>query len=225
MRIKLSPFLLSVSLFFSFILLSLSVAKEFWRQIDFDVTVKLQDRISKEYDPFFSYFSLLGSAEVTLGITIAMVIFYLFRFRILAVIGWLMIIPASMVEIVGKLFLFHPGTPVLFHRSVIETQLPSFYIQTNFSYPSGHMTRTTFLVTVFLVLTLFQVKGLFLKTVNILILLIFLFMMVLTRLLLGEHWLSDVIGGGILGASAGTFAAALILSKKMKDIASAGTFV
>lgn len=224
MRLRLSLFLLSFVSFLAFVLVSYSVAKEWWRQIDFDITVKLQDRISTNHDVFFSYFSLLGSAEVTVVIAFAAALFYLLRFKILAAIGWLMIIPASLVEVVGKLFLFHPGTPVIFHRSVVETELPSFYIHTNFSYPSGHMTRITFIITVFLILTLFSSNTVLLKAIKIFILLWFLSLMGLTRVLLGEHWLSDVVGGTILGFSAGFFAAGLILRRR-GNVASIGEFV
>lgn len=36
-------------------------------------------------------------------------------------------------------------------------------------------------------------------------------MMTLTRVYLGEHWLSDVLGGGLLGIGMGLFATGLIL--------------
>ncbi|MDP3733536.1 MAG: phosphatase PAP2 family protein [Candidatus Daviesbacteria bacterium] len=211
MRIK----LIFLSLFFLvvFTAFSYSVAKEGWQKIDFDTTVKLQDHISRKWDGIFSYFSLLGSAEVTIGFCLIMVFLSLMRFRLLAIIGWLMIIPATLAEVFGKLVLFHPGPPVFFHRSLLPTSLPSFYIHTDFSYPSGHMTRTVFLVTIFLLIVLYSLKSNLYKIVAILCLLGFGSMMFLTRIYLGEHWLSDVLGGGLLGLSFGLFASTLILKK------------
>ena len=218
MGFKISLFLLSLIIFLVFTVFSYTVAKEMWQQIDFDTTVKLQDHISRKYDEIFSWFSILGSVEVTFGIAGLFSIFSLFRLKVWSFLGWLIIIPATIIEVIGKLLLFHPATPVLFHRNVLETDLPSFYVHTNFSYPSGHMTRTVFLLTVFLTILVFKWKDRFSKLILISGLIIFGFMMALTRVYLGEHWLSDVIGGGFLGVSSGLFAAIFIIGKKYVKI-------
>lgn len=212
MRTKL--FLLSAVLIFTFTYFSYVVAKEQWQRVDFDTTVKLQDHISRRFDGIFSYFSLLGSAEVTIGACLVLAFLSLLRRQWLGVLGWLMIIPASLAEVFGKLVLFHPGPPVLFHRSLLPTSLPSFYVHTDFSYPSGHMTRTIFIITVFICMAIFSFRNIIPRFVIFCSLITVAFLMGLTRVYLGEHWLSDVLGGGLLGASVGFFASMLILRPK-----------
>ncbi|MDO8573956.1 MAG: phosphatase PAP2 family protein [Candidatus Daviesbacteria bacterium] len=206
--------LLCVAFTFLFTYFSYIVAKERWVQIDFDTMVKLQDKISRRFDVEFSYFSLLGSAEVTIGFCLILVFLALIRRRWLAILGWLVIIPASLGEIFGKLVLFHPGPPVFFHRSILQTGLPSFYVHTNFSYPSGHMTRTVFIITVFASMMIFSSGNYIRKAAALSLLILLGIMMGMTRVYLGEHWLSDVIGGSLLGGASGFFASVLILRRK-----------
>lgn len=215
MRIRLllwSFLFLSIFTWFSYL-----VAKETFPRFDFDTTVKLQNHIPQKFDYFFSYFSLLGSAEITVAITILFVFLALLKWKWWSILAWSMIVPATLAEIFGKLVLFHPGPPVFFHRSLLPTSLPSFYVHTNFSYPSGHMTRTIFIITILFVLVTFSYNNRFIKTVSVVLLLTFAFLMALTRVYLGEHWFSDVLGGTFLGAGLGLFASLLILPQK-KDI-------
>lgn len=213
MKTKLLLFSIVFLGFFTYF--SYTVAKEHWQRLDFDTMVKLQDRInperSRRIDGIFSYFSLLGSVEVTVGFCLIVMIWSFLKRKWLAILGWLMIIPATLAEIFGKLVLFHPGPPVFFHRSLLPTGLPSFYVHTNFSYPSGHMTRTIFIVTVLVLMIVFSSRNHFSKFTILCFLAGLALMMGLTRIYLGEHWLSDVLGGGLLGAATGLFASGLIL--------------
>lgn len=210
----LSLIALLIFTYFSYI-----VAKERWTKLDFDTMVKIQDKIPKSWDDNFSLFSLLGSAEITLGFCIILALLALVRFKWLTIMGWLVIIPASLAEVFGKLVLYHPGPPVFFHRTTLSTHLPSFYVHTEFSYPSGHMTRTIFIVTVLSCLVIFSKINLAYKYMLTFLLIGFGGLMGLTRISLGEHWLSDVLGGSILGIAMGFFASALILLSNKKSIA------
>lgn len=211
---KLRLFLLCLFFIGLFTYFSYSVAKERWVKLDFDTTVKLQDHISRKFDKYFSYLSLAGSMEVTAGFCLVMAGYSLVRLRVLAILGWLMIIPVTLAEVFGKLVLFHPAPPVFLHRSILPTHLPSFYVHTDFSYPSGHMTRTIFIITIFLVM-LFHSKSRLSRLITIPALVTLGFFMGLTRVYLGEHWTSDVIGGSLLGLGFGLFASGLILRPKL----------
>ena len=173
----------------------------------------------RKYDEIFSYFSFLGSAEVTIIICLSLALFALARRKWLEIFGWVMIVPATIVEIFGKLVLFHPSPPVFMHRTLLATHLPSFYVHTDFSYPSGHMTRTSFIITVFALLVIFSSRSLPFKLLCLSSFLFLGFMMGMTRVYLGEHWLSDVIGGALLGAGTGFFASLLILKMGKDNIA------
>ncbi len=217
MRTKL--FLLSAVFIILFTYFSYTVAKEKWTQIDFDTTVKLQDNISRKFDEYFSYFSLAGSVEITIGFCIVMAFLSLSRLKFLPFLGWLIIIPATLAEIFGKLVLFHPAPPNFFHRSIIAADFPSFYVHTDFSFPSGHMTRTIFIITIFISMVIFSSKNLLLKLISGCILIFLAILMGMTRIYLGEHWLSDVLGGVALGAGMGFFASGLILKPRKANIA------
>lgn len=210
---RISLLILSGLILLAFTYFSYTVAKERWQKIDFDTMVKIQDKIPTRFDENFSLLSLLGSAEVTVGFCIVMALLALMRFKIMTVLAWAMIVPASLAEVFGKLVLYHPGPPLFFHRTTLVTHLPSFYVHTEFSYPSGHMTRTIFIITVLACLVLYSSKNLILRYILVSLLIGFGVLMGVTRVSLGEHWLSDVIGGGLLGISMGLLSSSLILRR------------
>ncbi len=185
-----------------------------WTKFDFDTTVKLQDHIPRKFDEYLSFLSILGSAEVTVGFCVLLAFLSLIRFKWLPILGWLMIVPASLAEVFGKLVLFHPAPPVFLHRTSVFTHLPSFYVHTDFSYPSGHMTRTIFIITILVSMLVFRSKDYLFKLVGLLCLIGLAILMGVTRVYLGEHWTSDVVGGALLGAGMGFFASVLILRRR-----------
>lgn len=210
------PFLLlSVSLFFVFVGFSYIVARERFNQIDFNTTVRLQDHISRKFDTPFTMFSLIGSAEVTAIIWLMLIIFLLIKRYFLSVLSLSLFWIGHFFEIFGKLFVLHPSPPHLFYRGTVDFNFPSQYVATAYSYPSGHMMRTTFLATFIFLYFFFRVKS-SVKIPILFALIIFILLMAVSRIYLAEHWLSDVIGGTLLGTSLGVFAAIFIIPKKLK---------
>ncbi len=187
---------------FIFYAFSFLVKSERLHNFDFDMTVRLSDKIPRRFDPYFSVLSLTGSFHITI---VFLLILLALKRRLLPflVVGTFML--SHLVEVLGKSFLHHPPPPFMFFRYDLGFQFPALYVETGNSYPSGHAMRMMFLLVVG-VWILFGLKKLKIQTKYIIFagFLLYACLMLLSRIVLGEHWTSDVIGGSILGASFGT---------------------
>lgn len=180
--------------------------------MDFDITTKLQDHIPRKFDFPFSLFSILGSVEITAIFWFILSIFALIKRYWLTFIALFSFWFAHFLEIFGKVFVLHPGPPHLFYRGTVDLNFPSHFVQTDFSYPSGHMMRTTYLVTFIILFIFYKIKSP-LKLPIILGLIAFTFLMMVSRIYLAEHWTTDVVGGILLGISLGVFTSIWIPKK------------
>lgn len=208
---KSSLLFLSVILFTSFVLFSYLVAKEVFTRIDFDTTVRLQNHISGHFDLPFSILTMFGSVEITSLVWLIILGYSFIKKHFLTFFALGLFWAGLSVEVFGKIFLFHPAPPFYFYRGE-GLVFPSGYIHTNYSYPSGHIYRTAFIIT-FFVTSLYLKKATGRRTVAILALVAFLGTMFISRIYLGEHWLSDTIGGMLLGSALGIIPALFTTSK------------
>jgi len=194
-----------------FTIFSWTVKQGAFRNNDFAFTVKVQEAIDKsprlrlsrmvgevmEGSTFFA--SPEFSVVVIVGITvIAMIKKKKNRWTVLAIPVFFGLL--ILAEIYGKTVVHHPAPPFFMIKNPTSV-FPKYYINEQFSYPSGHAARAIFLALVVLSLTMKQWSDGTIRR-NILVaavLGIYVGLVSLSRIYLGHHWVSDIVGGLLLG--------------------------
>lgn len=168
-----------------FVLLAVAAFHSLTHRWDLVVTVWLQ-HAAPFADVPAAILVVLGNAEVMIfGAVLATLLLFLRdRNRGLAMLwlaAWL--IGASILAVGLKHVIVHPGPPLSLQRHVLRFGIS---LPTPFSFPSGHTMRTTI------------VAGTVLRRSPLLAGVIVLVMMA-ALIYLGDHWLSDVLGGLCVG--------------------------
>lgn len=208
MRQQLLALGIGVGIFFLFVFFSYLVSEEMFTQFDFNTTVRLQDNIPRRVDRYFSWFSLFGNFEVMLIV----LGFLLLAFRKIwgGLITLFLFGMFHVIEIFGKFALDHPPPPQFMLRTEHLVNFPQFYIRSESSYPSGHSGRTLFIAVLLVYFLYKSTLPLPVKVVLWGVIAGFVAIMLLSRVYLGEHWTSDVVGGALLGLSLGLISVAFL---------------
>lgn len=206
-NIRILLFLLSCFALLSFYLFSREVKHGFLKQMDFNVTVRVQNNIPARFDSIWETIAL----PVTPVPSIIIIFFITFiavikektwkkRFAVLAIpllFGLLV-----FGELYWKSVVHHPAPPFFMIKNP-TTMFPQFYVNEQYSYPSGHTARAVFIA----IVVWLQVKKRLWLGIG---LAAYVGLVALGRIYLGHHWLSDVTGGGLLGSGLGLLTMAVI---------------
>lgn len=198
-------FFWGASLFLIFIFLGILQIPGYFTWFDLFSTKFVQTVISRSFDQVLSLFSLLGNFEPT---TLILIVIGLWIYRREKRLYFPLVLFAFMMvfELIGKYFLYHPGPPEEFFRFNLPFRFPRLHVETNYSFPSGHVSRATFLAVFGLFLGNKYLHQKYSKWIFLVTCLLLVGFMAVSRIYLGEHWTSDVLGGLFLGASMGLLA-------------------
>ena len=200
-----------------FYLFSAQVKKGRFQQLNFDTTVRLQDKMPKRFDSYWediTFFAEPGpSIVIALGLTaVASYDLKKKKFRPGAVSILFLFGLVVFAEIYGKAKV-ESAAPPFFMLKNPTTIFPKFFVQEQYSYPSGHAARSLFFgITTFYLAWRYTKKWQNLAVVGLIVGGCVAVISV-GKVYLGQHWLSDIIGGYLLALACSSFLGMVLWEK------------
>jgi undecaprenyl-diphosphatase len=159
--------------------------------LDLATTIAFQSVASDALDLVANVETVAGQLSVTLALALVLAFVAWRRVSPAAALGPLLILATGPVELLFKSIMQQPGPPHEFVRAFHNVL--GVRIDTPASFPSGHVTRLTFLV--LLGAAMFP-RGWMPAAAALAITAI-----VYLRVYIGDHWISDALAGVCLGAA------------------------
>jgi membrane-associated phospholipid phosphatase len=179
-----------------YVLLAVIVSTGLLQHLDLQITLLLQSTLPRSLDLPSSILSLLGSVEITVSVLAILVIISQPAVRLKLVILFLLL---GLLEVEGKMMIDQPQPPDELLRYVFAFGTPTGGLSTPFSYPSGHAARTSFLAALAIALIAQSRARPATKRILSVLVLVAAAAMLVSRVYIGDHWTSDVVGGALLG--------------------------
>ncbi len=195
---KFLPIMAGIVLLFLFVAFTFMVRSDSLRQFDFDVTVKLQDKLPEKAYNYLNLISIPAGFEFITGLFL--VILLLTRKWLRLIVSFAVYGGAHVLELIGKMILSQPPPQYMFYKLQSNAWFPDNYRPEGNSFPSGHSFRAFFFAIVigFLVLRSNKLPAIF-RYFIIASLIGFAVLVAVAKVALGQHWATDVIAGFFLG--------------------------
>ncbi len=183
-----------------FLSLALLVAFGATRGVDLAVIRAFQSIASYPIDVAVNAHTLIGQLAITLPLSVLIAVIAQRRLGGYAWLGPLFILATGGIEIVFKSLAAHPGPPGEFIRAFGNPLGIPREFHPPYAFPSGHVARLTFLTLVLAALFPSRwITGLGIAFVGL---------SLFARVYIGDHWISDSLGGIALGTAVGAAAIA-----------------
>jgi membrane-associated phospholipid phosphatase len=183
-----------------FLVLAFLVGVGATRGVDLAVIRAFQSIASYPIDVAVNAHTVVGQLAVTLPLSIVIALVAQRRLGGYAWLGPLFILATGGIELVFKILAAHPGPPREFIRAFGNPLGIPREFHPPYAFPSGHMARITFLTIV--TAALFPSRPAFALGA------VFVALSLYARVYIGDHWVSDSLGGVALGTAVGAAAIA-----------------